>query len=189
MLADDVAVALAPAGAYARLVGRVPSVTWWQALERPAIVLIVIGIASAIAATGRVTASLVASTILLWAWAPLVQLAAGTLLVLASPRRRVPVPAAIDLLFAGHLPWSLWIAVVAAWFAADAPFGVVLAGVGAVVALGQNARILTAFGREVLGEDSRGAAVRVLAHQVAIWIVGLSFIAASSGGWFRLVNP
>jgi hypothetical protein len=189
MLADEVAVALAPADTYARLVTRVPALTWWQALERPAIVLLVFGTVSAITATGRVTATLVASTVLLWAWAPLVQLVVGVGLVLASPRRRVAVPAAIDLLFTGHLPWTLWVVVSGAWFAASAPFGVELAALAAVAAVAGNARVLFAFNRQVLGEESPGASVRLLLHQAAIWAVGLWFVAHISGGWFRLVNP
>jgi hypothetical protein len=188
MLSDDVAVALAPARSYARLAAESSGLPWWRALERPLLVLLVIGTGAAIAATGRVTVSLVLSTMLLWLWAVAVQAAAGAF-VMASCRRRVAWPAAIDLLFAGHVPWSIWIVVVSAWHAADLPYGIVVLAAGAVVTIAWNAVILNAWAVAVLGASPSGARVRVLLHQTAIWGLGLWFIASISGGWFRLLEP
>jgi hypothetical protein len=189
MLADDVGVALAPARTYARLVEQREPIAWWRALERPALVLVVMGVVSAISATGRVTATLVPSTMLLWTFVIAVQTAAGLALILSSRARRVSVSSAIDLLFAGHLPWSLWVCLAGGWEAADWPFAVVVAGCAAVAALIWTIRILSAFTATVLGASRGERWVRLVAHQSFTWFVAAAFVAATSGGWWRLLDP
>jgi hypothetical protein len=200
MLSDDVAVARAPSRAYAALVARTEPLsrrnavdafreTWWSAMRRPALVVLVIGVASAISATGRVTATLVLSTMLLWSFVVGVQLAIGLALVTTARSRRVTVPVAIDLLFAGHLPWSLWICLAAGWHAADWPWAIEVAIGAALVALVWTVRILSAFTRVVLGASSGERWARLLAHQACTWFVFAAFVAATSGGWWRLLDP
>jgi len=187
--ADDVAVMRAPSRTYAALVEQAERGSWGRAMRRPALVLLTLGVASAIAATGRVTASLVASTMLVWCWVIAAQMMAGLALVATARTRRVSVPAAVELFFAGHLPWSLWACVIAAWHAADAPFGIEVAGCAALVAMALTIRILVAFSRIVLGAPERDARLRTLAHQAFTWFVVVAFFAATSGGWYRLLQP
>jgi hypothetical protein len=189
MLADDVAIALAPSRTYARLVEHLEPISWWRALERPALVLLVIGVASAISSTRRVTATLVTSTMLLWTFVIAVQMVAGLGLVLSSRTHRVSTPSAIDLLFAGHLPWSLWVCLAGGWYAADWPFALVVVGCAAVGALIWTLRIVSTFITIVLGASHRERWVRLLAHQAFTWFAAVAFIAATSGGWWRLLDP
>ena len=189
MLADDVAVALAPGRTYAQLVERPEPISWWRALERPVLVLLVIGVAGAIATTGRVTAGLVANTMLVWSFAVAVQIAAGAAIIAVTASRRVTVLQAIDLLFAGHLPWSLWVCGVAAWAASDGGHVIEIVAGGAAVAIVWNAIVVSAFIRVVLAARGGGIWARTLAHQGLIWAFGLTYIAWMSGGWFRLLNP
>lgn len=186
--ADEVEVALAPARAYARLAAQPRPMSAWRALERPALVLLVFGVSAAIMATGRITASLLASAMLVWSVAVGVQLAAAAALI-ASSRSRPPFPAAVDLFFAGHLPWTIWAMAVAAWHAADGPFGFELLVCGAIAAIWRTAQIVHAFARVVLEATPAGARIRTAAHQAAIGLVILSFAAATSGGWWRLLDP
>jgi hypothetical protein len=187
--ADDVLVALAPSPSYARLIDRSRPTTWHQALRKPALVLLITGTSLAIAATGRVTIVLVASTMVASSFAIVVQLAAAAMLVAARRSRQLSRAAAIDLAFAGHVPWSVWVLGVGAWAAADIAFSLPALALTFTVPLVWNAVILAAFCREVLGATPRGAWLWTLAHQGVVWSFGVSFVAWISGGWFRLVNP
>jgi hypothetical protein len=71
-----------------------------------ALIALVIGAATSIAATGRITFMLLASGTACWSFVPLVQLFTGVLLVHGSslPRAR-----ALELYFQTHRPWSLWL--------------------------------------------------------------------------------
>ena len=188
LLSDAVWVALRPAQAYTRLAGEAAAVRWRHVLEYPAIALLAFAIAVPIIAVGRVTAMLVLTTALAASLAIAVQAAAAAVLVASAPGRAVRLPAALHLLFAGHLPWTLWLAAVAAatvvidWLSLP-----VLAATMAVPAAWTMA-ILLAFCRIVLGATARGARVRVAAHQALIWSCVLSFAAWGSGGWFRLLG-
>jgi len=187
MLSADVAVALAPASTYARLVARARPVSWRGALARPLLVLVVLAVATAIAATGRITASLFASAMLLWSWVVLVQLAGGALMVLTAATRRVNAATAVDLFFASHTPWTLWAIGVGMWAASGVDFSLELAiGIGLLASV-WTAVILAAFNREVLLVSRTEARMRTGVHQTLIWVVGLSYVAWMSGGWFRLV--
>lgn len=151
--------------------------------------LLITGTSLAIAATGRVTVTLVASTMLAASFAIVVQLAAASMLFAVRPSRQVSRAAALDLAFAGHVPWSLWVLGVGAWAAADIAFSLPALALTCTVPFVWNAVILAAFCREVLGATPRAAWLWTLAHQGVVWSFGVSFIAWISGGWFRLVNP
>ena len=188
MLSDEVAVAFGPSRAYVRLAAADRSPTWLRALERPFIVLLVIATGVALVTTGRVTVSLLATAMLAWSFAVLVQLAAGALLVASAPDRPVSMPAALDLLFAGHLPWSLWLLVAAAWTtAAIASVPIVVVAATLVIPIVWTQFVLAAFCRAVLRTTASGARGRVALHQLLIWSFVLNYIAWNAGGWFRLV--
>ena len=91
------------------------------ALRRPLLVAIVLGVSTAISATGRVTPSLVLSTTLCWSFVVVLQAVIAIALIAAPARRTVGLPRALDLFFAGHAPWSLWMLAAAAW--APSPIG------------------------------------------------------------------
>lgn len=185
--ADDVLVALAPSRSYSRLIDRSQPTTWRQALSRPALVLLVVGTATAIAATGRVTLSGIASGMLLWSWVIGIQFALGAFLIASSRSRRVGMPGALKLFFAAHIPWSLWVAGIGMWAASGLDFSLELAICIGLFASVWTAVILAAFNRIALGATSTGSWVLTVVHQCLIWVVALSYIAWMSGGWFRLM--
>ena len=87
----------------------------------------------------------------------------GAALIASAKTRRVTFPRAIELLFAAHAPWSLWL-VAATIFQTINPDPYIVIGSG-VVPMAITAVMLAAFGREVLGLSGREARIRVFAHQ------------------------
>jgi hypothetical protein len=56
---------------------------------------------------GHLAPGLIASGVIAWSFVPLAEIA-GLLVVLRAGNRTVPFPRAVDLFFAGHAPWLLW---------------------------------------------------------------------------------
>src|SRR5690349_16926036 len=172
---NEVRVALSPSRAYRGLLAiEAPAVTWrW--LRRPALILFVIAAVAPIAAVGRVTFGLVATMALCWSFAVAIQIVVGTCVIASAPARRARGLRALDLWFAGHLPYSLWVFVSLTMLAADAgPVGVAI--VAAVVPAAWTAVIVSGFCRTVLGTTAAGARWRAGAHFVATWVIMLTYI-------------
>jgi hypothetical protein len=139
------------------------------ALRRPALVALVLGVAAAMGATGRVTPALLLSTVVCWSFVVVLQMVIALLLIAGPARRTVGIARALDLFFAGHAPWSLWMLAVVAW--APSPVGRPLlpALLAALVPLVLTPRIVSAFFQEVLEMDPRDAMTRAAAHQALTW--------------------
>jgi hypothetical protein len=169
-------------------VGEAGAVRWRRALEYPVLTLLAFAVAVPIIAVGRVTAGLVFTTAIGALLALAVQVAAAAVLVASAPARTVPPPAALHFLFAGHLPWTLWLASVAA--ATVVVEWVSLAALVATMAIPAvwTVVVLGAFCRVVLGATPHGTRVRVAAHQALIWSAVVTFAAWGAGGWFRLLG-
>ena len=143
--------------------------------------------------TGRVTLSVVAGALPMAILAVLIQLLPATVLVTSSSARTISSGAALNLLFAAHLPWSLWLIGVTTWaafggasFSYGATFSLKGMLAAAVPALIWTSFIMAAFCRVVLNTTTSGARIRVAVHQAALWTITLSYIAWSAGGWFQL---
>ena len=159
---------ISPRETYARLARASSRGTLLTAFRRPLLVAIVLGVSMAKAATGHITPALVASTTLCWSFVIVLQVAIGLGLMSGAPRRTVGTARALDLYFAGHAPWSLWILAVAA---SPSPLGrpnwpFLIA---AIVPLFLTARTTNAFFREVLEMDPRHAVMRTVAQQAITW--------------------
>ena len=159
---------VAPAPTYARLARQPSPVGPITALRRPLLAAVVLGVSIAIGATGHVTPALVLSTTLCWAFVIVLQIAIALSLIAAPSRRTVGVPRALDLFFASHVPWSLWLLAAAA---VPAPLGRPLTPLllFALVPFVLTARMIAAFFREVLELGPRGAMTRTVAHQAITW--------------------
>jgi len=159
----------APRSTYARLARQPSPVGAVTALRRPLLAAMVLGTSIAMAATGHVTPALVLSTTLAWAFVVVIQIGLALLLIAGPARRTVGVPRALDLFFASHAPWSLWLLAAAC---APAPFGrplVPLLLIAALVPMVLTPRIIAAFFREVLELVPTEAVIRTAAHQVLTW--------------------
>ena len=190
---------VSPKAAYSALVrGQAPSTRfarsgqagWLTAFRRPLLVTAVIGASLAIAATGRATPALVASTTLTWSYMVLVQLAVA-LPVVARARRTVGFARGLDLFFAGHAPWSFSALAAAAW--APSPFGRPfwpLAGCASVPVV-LTRRIIPAFCAEVSGMNRRDALRTTAVHEAMTWTLFAAWLghervdAARTNRWAR----
>jgi hypothetical protein len=142
------------------------------------------------AATGRVTALDMALATLSWSFVPAIQLLAGMLLIASAPRRAVSVPRAIELFFACHAPWSLWLLFATAWIVlAPMPFpGLGVFALSALVPAVWTATIVSAFCRVALLDGAPRARLRTAAHQASTWTILLGYVFWSGGVWPRLLH-
>jgi hypothetical protein len=164
--------------------------------RRPLLVCLVLGVSIALAATGRASAGLVLGTALCWSFVPAVQLAA---LALVRRRTRVarPLSSAADLFFMGHLPWSLWLLLVAGLAALTWPQGAAgwPAPLHAAIALSAllpafGSAVLTfAFWREAAGLAHRRALKATAAYLALVWGFGLVYVALVAQYWPRAFAP
>ena len=177
---------LRPAHEYARRVAAAEDASWLRALKLPALIAVMFGLLNSTAAAGHVSAPLVASEIAAWSFVPLLQLLTGAALIASAKARRVTFPRAIELLFAAHAPWSLWL-VAESIFQTISPDPEIVIGSG-VVPLAITAVMLAAFGREVLGLSGREARVRVFAHQGVTILLIVAYIELATRLSVRIIG-
>jgi hypothetical protein len=168
-MSPELRLMVSPGETYASMARARGRATLLTAIRRPLLVALVLGASVAKAATGHITPSLLVSATLCWTFVVILQAAIALGLMAGAARRTVGLARAVDLYFAGHAPWSLWLLAAAAW--SPSPLGRPLAPllVVAVVPLFLTARITTAFFREVLEMDPRHAVARTVAQQALTW--------------------
>ena len=188
VLSTGLRLALAPAPGFAALVAARRDATWRAAIAGPVFSVATIGVLVSIATTGRLTLELAATLAAAWSFAVAIQIAAAVALIASSPRRQVSRPRAFELLFLGHLPWSLWL--LAATASALALDKVPLTPLAAtmVAPILWTMVIVAAMCREVLGIARRGALVRAIGHQAIVWGLALQVAALAAGSWGRLIQ-
>jgi hypothetical protein len=187
-MSPDVRVAFGPSRVYAELVRHTDSGRL-LAIRRPALVAVILASSLGIMATGRLDVSLVASLLICWSFAPVLQLLAARLILLSTPGRTVGVARAIDLLFMGHVPWSLWLVALAGLAALGLDSDVLRVGamVSAPVIAVWTASLIRAFCLKVLRTSPHDAVIRTLLHQALIWTVTGVYIAVAVQVWPRLL--
>ena len=177
----ELGLMISPRVAYASLVREGVRVAPMAALRRPLLVAVVMGASVSIAATGRATPELVMGTTVSWSYVVLLQLAIALVLIAPRAGRTVGLARAIDLFFAGHAPWSLFVLAAAAW--APSPVGRPLwpLFVPAAAAVVLTPRIVAAFFGEVLGLSVREARRMTILQQAITWtvIVGVFWVTSS----------
>ena len=107
----DLRLALAPLDTYRELIVESADGSWRRALERPALVAVIVGTAVTLSSAERVPVGLVAMGILCWSFVPALQLLVGAIVSGMAPARSISMARSIELLFMAHLPWSLWVLV------------------------------------------------------------------------------
>ena len=185
-ISTEVQIAISPGSTYRALAADDEHVSAWRMLRRPLVVALVIGIAVPIMAVQRVTLGLLVSSTISFGFMVAIQMAVGAALIATVPSKRLSMVRALDLWFAGHAPYSIWLLTVAAVFAAS-PWAsldglIVLAAVPAV----WTAFIVSAYCRNVLGTSRAGGRWRAALHFVVIWTIAFELIALSAGGWFQI---
>jgi hypothetical protein len=177
-----------PRVTYARLARERQRIGPLIALRRPALVTAVIGAATAIGATRHITPLLLLSTTACWMFVVLLQLAVALPLVARPAQRTVGVPRAIDLFFASHAPWSLWLLAAAAWGPTQIGRPLLPLLILALLPVLMTPRMVAAFFREVLELDPREAVLRTMVQQAATWGIPLSLFAVAVSLWPRILE-
>src|SRR5215467_5553677 len=109
MFSTDVRLAFAPSATYRQLISQNVPMRWWGALARPALALLLISIVVPTMVANVITARLVLSSAIAWGFVVAIQLAIGAVLVAPARAHDVGFWRALDLWFAGPVPYSLWI--------------------------------------------------------------------------------
>jgi len=178
---------LAPDRTYAALVATKRPIGVVRALRRPLLVAIVLGTSMALSTTRHVTPSLVLSTTLMLSVFVIAQVLIALAAIAGAPspgRAR-----ALDLFFASHAPWSLWMLLAAVGVPSPLPHHESLGlWIAALVPMALTPRIIAAYFREVLGFERRRAAARTFAHQALTWGLFVSAFGAAVAIWPRILQ-
>ena len=177
-LSEAVALMLRPSREYQWRVGQSRTAPWPRALIVPGLLTLLFGIVTSAAATGRVVASLVVSQTICWTFVPVLQFVTGSGLIGASPNRLVTFPRAIELLFAAHGPWSLWLVAIGVAQMLTPNQNVVI--LSAAVPGIWTAWILLAFSHDVLGLPAGRGRLAVFLHQAATVLLILAYVEFAS---------
>ena len=179
-------IAVAPEETYAALV-REPAAAYGL-LARAAVLLLVFATIASIILTGRITATLVATAAVTWAFVVVLQIVIGAVVILSASTRRVGVARALDLWLASHLPYSLWLLMIASWLIFAATFPPFIMTLTVIVPAAWTVIIAAAFCRVVLDVSARGARWRVALHQSLAWLCVMAYLVFASGGPTSLVT-
>jgi len=148
----------------------------WIALRRPLFVAFVLGCTISLTATGRLTLTLIAGSMVAWAFVPAFE-ALG--FAVATRRIVTPLPFSrrLDAFFAGHGPWTLYAILVGAIAAFLTPwqmnawgsvFMTAIEILGGAVAI-RSWFIDVAFYRVVLNRSKREAVRDALIQRAVCW--------------------
>ena len=187
-MSPDLRVVTRPGATYAALAAAPSSIGLFTMLRRPALVAVVLGCAVAMTGTRHVTPLLVVSTTACWSTLIVAQIAIALAMFAKPASRTVGVARALDLFFASHVPWSLWMLAVVAW--APVPGGRSLAPllVAALLPMGLTCRAIAAFCREVLRMDRRDAITRTTTHQLVTWGLFAGVFGWAVALWPRVIQ-
>lgn len=178
-----------PGAVYSRLTESPARIGALTALRRPAMAALVLGAGIAMAATREATPRLVLSSTLLWSGLVLAQVAiALAFIVAARASSTVGIARALDLFFASHAPWSLWILAVVAWAPMPGGRPLSVALVAAVVPLILTFRMIAAHFQYVLRFRRRTAQRLAVLHQAITWAALLGTFGAAVALWPRILQ-
>jgi len=184
----DLRLALSPTKTYCELIAEPERGTWLRALERIAFVAILIGTAVTLSSARRLPPGLVLMGILCWSFVPITQWLIGLVVIGRAPGRPLSVPRCLELLFAGHLPWSLWMLVFIGFDTfTPVPIPLVIQVLSLLVPAVWTTIILSAFCRIVLGCTPARAHLLIVAHQAMTWTAFFGYVVLVSGLWPRVL--
>jgi hypothetical protein len=180
----------APQRAYSRLAAERHTVTALDACYRPIVVALTIGTAASISSTSHVSIGLVTSVTACWAFLVVIQVVVAWVAMPSASRRAIGSARAIDLLFSGHGPWSLWLLAAAAWALAmptiERDTRWLLASIAVPVIW--NAVIVFAFFRAALQLPHDAAVRRTIVHQAVALGSAFAVFGSAVAIWPRIVG-
>jgi len=184
VFSTDARVAFAPETTYRALIAQT-TLPAWRALLRPALVLLVLAVSLPITAVHNITLGLVLRSAVIFSAIVLLQLGIGAIVIATAPGRRVSFARALDLWFAGHLPYNLWTLFLP--FVTAVPFGPAdspheLMGISIIAPFVWTAFVVAAFCRVVLDVTPGGARRRVALHMAMVLVAGFALAIWAAGG-------
>jgi hypothetical protein len=184
----DLRLALSPTKTYCELIAEPERGTWLRALERIAFVAILIGTAVTLSSARRLPPGLVLMGIVCWSFVPITQWLIGLVVIGRAPGRRLSVPRCLELLFAAHLPWSLWMLVtIGIDTFTPVPIPLVIQVLSLLVPAVWTTIILSAFCRTALDCTPARAHLLIVAHQAMTWTAFFGYVVLVSGLWPRVL--
>lgn len=184
----DLRLAVSPTDTYQQLIAEPVRGTWLRALERLAFVAILIGTAVTLSSARRLTPGLVLMGIVCWSFVPITQSLIGLVVIGRAHGRPLGVPRCLELLFAGHLPWSLWMLVFIGFDTfTPVPIPMVIQVLSLLVPAVWTTIILSAFCRTVFGCTPARAHLLIVAHQAMTWTAFFAYVFLVSGFWQRIL--
>ena len=181
MVSTDVQLAFAPDAIYRQLVAQNRPIRWWRALARPALALLLIAVVVPMMVTHEITAGLVITSAAAWGFVVAIQLAIAAIFVAPAPASGVAFWRAMDLWFAGHVPYSLWILLLPFLTSTAVPPHDMIC-VSILAPLVWTSVITGAFFRTVLGMDASTARRRALFHLMIVVIIISALGLWAAGG-------
>lgn len=186
-MSPELRLIVAPDRTYAALAASEERVGAVRALRRPLLVAVVFGTSMALSATRHVTPALLVSATVMLSGVMILQILIALAVIGGAPARTAGLARKLDLFFASHAPWSLWMLADAVWV--PSLFGTRTASLWlAIVPIVLTPRIIAAYFREVLGLDRRRARVRTLAHQALTWGLFIAIFGAAVAIWPRILQ-
>jgi len=184
----DVSIALSPDQTFERLLANTGRAPGRSLIARLCIVVLTIAVVVPVMAVQRVTVSLFAIAAVSWSFVVAIQIAVAVGVIVSARERRIDMLHALDLWFAGHLPYSLWMLAVAALATSSGLVDPVFLFATALVPSAWTAWVVAAFCRRALGNSPSSARRRAAAHQIVVWAIGLGYGALTSGGWYQIAG-
>jgi hypothetical protein len=185
----DLQLVLAPLGTYRRVMAEPVRSSWLRALERPALLAVIIGTAVTMASARRVSIGLVLMGILCWSFVPLIQFVIGAIVIGRVNGRPTTMPRSLELLFIAHLPWSLWVLVMLGLSAfTSLPLSLAVQVLSLVPPLVWTTMMVFAFCRTVLGCAPARARLFTAIHQVMTWTAFFTYVFLVSGFLSRILR-
>jgi hypothetical protein len=182
MLSTELRVALAPRRTYQQLFAHDTPVSWWQTLHRPATIVLFIGIVIPVMAVHRVTLWMAISAAAVWSIAPAIEYLAAICVIASVGSRKIRMARALDLWFAGHLPYSFWLLTLPVTTTAFRIPSLEVIGLTVIAPTAWTTFIVAAFCRTILGVTPAGARVRAGLHLAAFVVVSSTLFIVSAGG-------
>jgi hypothetical protein len=187
-VSDDVRVACAPEATYRALVEDADTTSTAGVLGHAALANAVLVFGMPLIVTGRITFVSLTSSVLCWGFVAVLQTILGWALIVSSPSRRVGVRRALDLWFAAHLPFSLWMLVVFGWVMYTNGLAQLSILATATVPAVWTMVLIWSYCRAVLGVSQRAAAWRVALEQAAAWLLVTAYVLFAAGGLGSIIR-
>ena len=188
IMSPEIALIVAPGRTYAALAVSETRIGAVGALRRPLLAAVVLGTSMAMSCTRHVTPALVFSTTLLLSIVIIGQVVIAIVVTSGNDVKAIGRARALDLFFASHAPWSLWLLAAAVWVPSTLGLPSAPLWLAALVPMVLTPRIIAAYFREVHGFDRRRAVVRTIAHQALTWGVFIALFGAAVAIWPRILQ-